>query len=499
MAFKMKGFDPGKGTKMGDVQSPMNIGGRMDIVGGRTNKSEIAKKTTKKPKAQKATEQQPGGKAAPSKWRQMIKRQPSISRLTEIIYRDLLNKDVEVNLKNWRKGKPIVTPSKTQRLVEKMQDANEPKAKKVRRAPIIDKPTPLKKNANEKVEPQMSGDTRKVKKAKRITRKHVGHTTVDSPTYGTKKSYKKFPRSEKKMIKAIELLRDQGYSEEDIEQFTGAGGHGPAMDWATEPGVTKGDRRRGERMMKKSPMNKNGELRPTDKKKAIKSVLKVRKVLKDLDGNVLHDTIVPLKQIKEEEFFNTKPNKALKKVDLSEVFLEGIGEAKGITSAPKIKKLKKKTKTTKKAIDGDNHQLTKSKVMQEFIDKHNLKKKNSPMKLRERGGLVEGGTTGAAINRATEEMIRTGANRGTAAGTVEGIVGMGEGTRTRIPIGRNEMEQDATMGTGVTGARMAGRTGSPLPKVQTSDVAKMLAKGWSVNKIEKALEKAYKLKQPPSK
>ena len=45
---------------------------------------------------------------------------------------NVLNKDVEANLKTWRKGKPIVTPSKTQRLVEKMQDANEPKAKKVK-------------------------------------------------------------------------------------------------------------------------------------------------------------------------------------------------------------------------------------------------------------------------------------------------------------------------------------------------------------------------------
>ena len=78
---------------------------------------------------------------------------------------------------------------------------------------------------------------RKINKAKRLTKKHVEHTTVDSPTYDTKKSNRKFPRSEKKMTKAINLLRDQGYSEEEIEQFTGATGYKDAMDWATEPMV----------------------------------------------------------------------------------------------------------------------------------------------------------------------------------------------------------------------------------------------------------------------
>ena len=82
-------------------------------------------------------------------------------------------------------------------------------------------------------------NTRKINKAKRLTRKHIGHTTVDSPTHGTKKSDRKFPRSEKKMNKAIDLLRNQGYSEEEIEQFTGATGYQDAMDWATEPMVTK--------------------------------------------------------------------------------------------------------------------------------------------------------------------------------------------------------------------------------------------------------------------
>lgn len=76
---------------------------------------------------------------------------------------------------------------------------------------------------------------RKINKAKRLTRKHVKNTTVDSPTWGTKKSDRKFPRSEKKMNKVVDLLRDQGYSEGEIEQFTGATGYKDAMDWATEP------------------------------------------------------------------------------------------------------------------------------------------------------------------------------------------------------------------------------------------------------------------------
>ena len=87
-----------------------------------------------------------------------------------------------------------------------------------------------------------NGDTRKINKAKKLTEKHVEHTTVDSPTYGTKKSNRKFPRSEKKMNKAVDLLRNQGYSEEEIEQFTGATGYKDAMDWATEPMVTKKDK-----------------------------------------------------------------------------------------------------------------------------------------------------------------------------------------------------------------------------------------------------------------
>ena len=82
-------------------------------------------------------------------------------------------------------------------------------------------------------------DDRKIKKAKKLVRKHVGHTTVDSPTIGTKKSERKFPRSEKKINKAVEILREKGYTEMEIEKMTGAAGYGTAMDWAMEPGVKK--------------------------------------------------------------------------------------------------------------------------------------------------------------------------------------------------------------------------------------------------------------------
>ena len=79
----------------------------------------------------------------------------------------------------------------------------------------------------------------KTKKAKRLIRKNVGNTTVDSPTYGTKKSHKKFPRSEKKMMKADKLLKKAGYSFEDRERFGGATGYKDAMDFATSKNKKK--------------------------------------------------------------------------------------------------------------------------------------------------------------------------------------------------------------------------------------------------------------------
>ena len=65
--------------------------------------------------------------------------------------------------------------------------------------------------------------------AKRITRKYVGHTTIDSPNADESK----FDKSEKKMKHADKLLKKAGYSLGEREQALGAGGYKAAMDWAT--------------------------------------------------------------------------------------------------------------------------------------------------------------------------------------------------------------------------------------------------------------------------
>ena len=70
---------------------------------------------------------------------------------------------------------------------------------------------------------------RKIKKAKKLVKRNVGNTTVDSPNYNESKHDK----SVRKITKAIEILRGKGYSEEEIEQMTGAAGYKAAMDWAT--------------------------------------------------------------------------------------------------------------------------------------------------------------------------------------------------------------------------------------------------------------------------
>ena len=69
---------------------------------------------------------------------------------------------------------------------------------------------------------------RKIKKAKKLVKRNVGNTTVDSPNYNESKHDK----SVRKITKAIEILRGKGYSEEEIEQMTGAAGYKTAMDWA---------------------------------------------------------------------------------------------------------------------------------------------------------------------------------------------------------------------------------------------------------------------------
>ena len=84
---------------------------------------------------------------------------------------------------------------------------------------------------------------RRIKRAKRITRRNVKNTTSDSPDFDESK----FDKSEKRIQKADKLLQKAGYGIEEREGATGAAGYDTAMDWATEPMVTKKD---------KSPMKK---------------------------------------------------------------------------------------------------------------------------------------------------------------------------------------------------------------------------------------------------
>ena len=89
-----------------------------------------------------------------------------------------------------------------------------------------------------------NGDIRKINKAKRKVRKSVGDITVDSPTYDPNLSNRKFKKAERKQIKAGKLLEEAGYDMGQIEEATGAEGYDAAMDWATEPMVTKKDKKR---------------------------------------------------------------------------------------------------------------------------------------------------------------------------------------------------------------------------------------------------------------
>ena len=75
----------------------------------------------------------------------------------------------------------------------------------------------------------------RTKKAKRLIRKNVGNTTVDSPNFNEKK----FDKSNKKMIKADKLLKKAGYSFEDREKFGGATGYKDAMGFATNKNKKK--------------------------------------------------------------------------------------------------------------------------------------------------------------------------------------------------------------------------------------------------------------------
>ena len=71
-----------------------------------------------------------------------------------------------------------------------------------------------------------------IKRAKRLVRKNVANVVHESEGGTTDLSERKRRRSEKKINKAIDILRNKGYSEGDIETMTGAHGIEPAMDWA---------------------------------------------------------------------------------------------------------------------------------------------------------------------------------------------------------------------------------------------------------------------------
>tara|TARA_R110002020_G_scaffold48928_4_gene139725 strand:+ start:126 stop:413 length:288 start_codon:yes stop_codon:yes gene_type:complete len=74
-------------------------------------------------------------------------------------------------------------------------------------------------------------ENRKFKKAQRLVRKNVKNTTVDAPG-ASDVSDRKFRRSEKKITKAVDILRDQGYPKAGIEDATGAGGYKAAMEFS---------------------------------------------------------------------------------------------------------------------------------------------------------------------------------------------------------------------------------------------------------------------------
>ena len=73
----------------------------------------------------------------------------------------------------------------------------------------------------------------RVKEAKKLVESNVGNTTVDSPR-GRMNTVtdSMFDKSQSEIIKANEILKKEGYSLEDREQMTGAGGYKAAMSWA---------------------------------------------------------------------------------------------------------------------------------------------------------------------------------------------------------------------------------------------------------------------------
>ena len=77
--------------------------------------------------------------------------------------------------------------------------------------------------------PFKTDPTKDIDEAKKLVRDNVGNTTVDAPPIFDPKH---FDKAEKNIIKANEILKKAGYSLEEREQMTGAGGYQAAMDWA---------------------------------------------------------------------------------------------------------------------------------------------------------------------------------------------------------------------------------------------------------------------------
>ena len=82
--------------------------------------------------------------------------------------------------------------------------------------------TPFKMNG-----PSGFGDKLRVKRAKRLVRKNIAYTTVDTPTDAEKET-----KALEKIEKAGKLLEKAGYSDVQIEKATGAAGYETAKKWA---------------------------------------------------------------------------------------------------------------------------------------------------------------------------------------------------------------------------------------------------------------------------
>tara|TARA_X000001382_G_scaffold128706_1_gene119036 strand:- start:312 stop:620 length:309 start_codon:yes stop_codon:yes gene_type:complete len=90
-----------------------------------------------------------------------------------------------------------------------------------------------------------SKEERKVRKAKKKilkagSKEKSGPGFLDESTGEIVYDGSNFGRKGKK---AIKKLRKAGYTEEQIEEATGAAGHSVAMDWVSDPAVTKKDKK----------------------------------------------------------------------------------------------------------------------------------------------------------------------------------------------------------------------------------------------------------------